>query len=239
MILKDVSFPTPTENILFDDVLLQMAEKGQIGDVLRFWESETMFVVLGRICKEEDDLKIAKLKEDHIPVVRRSSGGGTVLQGQGCFNYALILSKENDVCLNDIGKSYEYILTRVTKALALSGVDARFLPISDIALAKNQNKFSGNAQKRGKKYILHHGTVLYDFNLENIEKYLKIPKSIPEYRKDRSHLDFVTNIDVSLDKLKENFKNVFNISEECSRLSLEEQEYLMHMLKTREVIVEV
>ena len=91
MLLKDISFPTPEVNILFDEVLLFLAEKGQAGEVLRFWESPVPFIVLGRTGKEEDDIYLQKAKEHHIPVLRRASGGGTVLQGKGCLNYSLVL----------------------------------------------------------------------------------------------------------------------------------------------------
>ena len=58
MILKDISLKTPKENILYDEVLLHLAEQTQGNEVLRFWESPEHFVVLGRICKEREDIKI-------------------------------------------------------------------------------------------------------------------------------------------------------------------------------------
>ena len=45
MILKDISFKTPVENILYDDVLLTLAEQDKGGEVLRLWESEIVFIV--------------------------------------------------------------------------------------------------------------------------------------------------------------------------------------------------
>ena len=49
MILKDITLSTPEENIVYDEVLLSLAEQGQEGESLRFWESSSLFVVLGRI----------------------------------------------------------------------------------------------------------------------------------------------------------------------------------------------
>ena len=92
MQLRDISFPTPQENITFDDVLLNLAEKHEAGEYLRFWESPSVFVVLGRIGRAEIDVNATNTKTDGIPVLRRSSGGGTVVQGPGCLNYSLILS---------------------------------------------------------------------------------------------------------------------------------------------------
>ena len=57
MLLKDLTLNTPQENILYDDVLLHLAEQGQGGEILRFWESPEYFVVLGKISKEQEDIK--------------------------------------------------------------------------------------------------------------------------------------------------------------------------------------
>ena len=94
MVAKDISFETPQENILFDEVLLSLAEQKKSGEVLRFWESDKFFIVLGRTSSPVNDIHISAAVHDKIPVLRRSSGGGTVLQGKGCLNYSLILSKE-------------------------------------------------------------------------------------------------------------------------------------------------
>ena len=74
-------------NIDFDEVLLSLAEKHSRGEYLRFWEPSKVFIVLGRIGRAEIDVNLTHVQEDHIPVLRRSSGGGTVLQGPGCLNY--------------------------------------------------------------------------------------------------------------------------------------------------------
>ncbi len=196
MLLKDISFSTPQENIAFDDVLFQLADKNGDLEYLRFWESPVYFIVLGRIGREEDDINLNQARSDGVPVLRRSSGGGTVVQGKGCLNYTLILSKSNYPMLNDLRASYAWISQKIIDSLSPLGVKAVFRPISDIALENNEKKFSGNAQRRGKTHILHHGTILYDFNLELISKYLLMPKDIPQYRKSRGHNDFVTNVPI-------------------------------------------
>ena len=66
----------------------------------------------------------------------------------------------------------------------------------------SEKKFSGNAQRRAKQFILHHGTVLYDFSITDIERYLAAPKNAPEYRGGRSHCDFLANISISKEDIK-------------------------------------
>lgn len=237
MILKDISLQTPQENILYDDVLLHLAEQGQQGEILRFWESHQYFIVLGRVSKEQDDIKFDEVDKDHIPILRRSSGGGTVLQGKGCLNYSLVLSKGWDPHIADLRKSYQVILNKVIESLRQLGVDSKFCLTSDIALITNNKKISGNAQKRSKKFILHHGTILYDFDLEKIKQYLTIPKDIPEYRQGRSHLDFIANIPSSANKIKGAFEQVFKVAAQENCLNEKEHDCLQLFLDTKEINV--
>jgi lipoate-protein ligase A len=236
MLLKDISFQTPQENIFYDEVLLHLAEKKRPTEILRFWESPELFVCLGRICSEQEDLKADEIARDGIPVLRRCSGGGTVLQGKGCLNYSLILSKERDPQIADLRKSYQIILNKVISALKRLNVETDFYPVSDIALAGSQKKISGNAQKRCKKFILHHGTILYNFDLEMIERYLKVPSDIPEYRRRRSHLDFVTNVSLEESDIKDSLKNVFGVDRREDHLDAEERDCLNLFLDTKELI---
>src|SRR5580698_7669571 len=146
MQLRDISFLDPQDNIAFDDVLLSLAEKHEAGEYLRFWESPKIFIVLGRIGRAEIDVNSTQVQLDNVPVLRRSSGGGTVLQGPGCLNYTLVLSKQKHPELNDLRKSYEWISAKVIEALGAAGCEAYFRPTSDLATGQTEKKFSGNAQ---------------------------------------------------------------------------------------------
>ncbi len=229
MILKDLSFNSPEENILLDEALFVSADKGSGGEILRFWESPTVFIVLGRIGKEQDDVDMAAARKDKIPVLRRASGGGTVVQGPGCLNYTLILAKNTDPVIADLRQSYQWISQKIITALKNSDVEAVFRPISDIALSSNEKKFSGNAQRRGKNFILHHGTILYDFDLTLMARYLKMPKDVPEYRRNRSHTDFVTNIPMDPQVFKRSLAEIFAVKGEENRLETNEQALLQSL----------
>src|SRR3989338_4902348 len=172
-----------------------------------------------------------------MAVLRRSSGGGTVVQGRGCLNYSFILSKTFHPDIADLRKSYGFILNKVVAVLDSLGVRAVFMPISDIAFVNSQQKFSGNAQKRGKKCVLHHGTILYNFDLMKIDKYLCIPKAQPEYRQARAHLNFVTNVPLAVEAIKKGFYQEFNIQQIDSTLNKTESESLAKLVKDKNVIV--
>lgn len=239
MFLRDISFHSPEENILFDEVLFYLAEKEMKGEYLRFWESPMTFVVLGRISAWEDDVYIKKVKRYRIPVLRRFSGGGTVLQGRGCLNYTLVLSKRLHPELNDLRKSYEFILGKIIKALKRIGIEAVFYPISDLALKETKTKFSGNAQKRGKNAILHHGTILYCFEKELMKRFLKIPKSTPEYRKGRSHDNFTDNVPCSRLALKKAIRKEWQATNENNSLTPREEGLLGAFKKSKKIFIDL
>ncbi len=239
--LKDISFADPSQNILYDDVLLSLAEEGKLGNTLRIWESPVYFAVLGRTGKVEEDLDLDNLKADRVPVLRRSSGGGTVVQGPGCLNYSFVLSKETTPSLNDLRGSYHIILEGVLTLLSNLAIRPVFRPISDLALENSEKKFSGNAQRRGRNFILHHGTILYDFNLGRISRYLRMPKDIPEYRKGRSHGEFVTNISVAKKDLIAQFKSCYPPvdGQICTEPTFQEQDRLSQFLRLRPCVLKV
>jgi lipoate-protein ligase A len=238
MLSRDISFDGPDDNLLFDELLLARAEDGSGPETLRLWESPSYFVVLGRIGKPGEDCRPETILADRVPVCRRASGGGTVLQGPGCLNFSLVVSKDRDPALRDIRGSYEWILNKVIALLAPLGVAARFFPVSDLGLSGDRKKFSGNAQKRGRQFILHHGTILYDFDLDLISRYLRHPPDQPAYRNNRPHHEFVTNLPrVPPAELKEAFRRAFGCQDSRPALTAEDKEELRLLREQRQVFI--
>ena len=172
------------------------------------WESDSLFIVLGISNKEEKEVFLDKCQKDSIPIIKRASGGGTVLQGPGCLNYSLVLQIKEET--NTITSTNKWILSKQKKALqTLTKKPIQVKGHTDLTI--NQKKFSGNAQKRKRKTILFHGTILYNFQLEKIDYYLKHPPKEPPYRKKRSHDTFITNVKVPKEKLISALQNEWNI----------------------------
>src|SRR5271165_3148381 len=95
----DLTLPTPAENLALDEALLLRAEDGAGGEVLRLWEWPRPAVVLGAGCRLAEDVDEAACVADGVPILRRSSGGGTVLLGQGCLLFTLVLRHDRDAAL--------------------------------------------------------------------------------------------------------------------------------------------
>jgi len=217
MRLVDISFTSPRLNLIFDEFLLYLAQKK--GDsFLRFWEPEDYFIVLGKTSKQREELYSQKCKQDNIPVLRRCSGGASILQGRGCLNYAVVDRYESHPDYKGIKSCFGRILGLIAKALSKEGVRLDYTGISDLSF--KGKKVSGNSQKRGKNTFLVHGTLLYNFGIERVDTYLKIPLKTPACRKNRTNLDFLTNIPASCESIKQAVIEAFGAQESCSPSNL-------------------
>ena len=199
-----LTLPTITENLALDEALLLQAESAG-GEVLRVWEWPRYAVILGSGSKLAEDVNETACRADDVPILRRSSGGGTVLLGPGCLLYSLVLSYESSLALREIASSYAFILGRLTDALAdvLPGVERA--GTSDLAAIGR--KFSGNSQQRKRSHLLHHGTLLYDFNIACINRYLNMPVKQPDYRAKRTHEGFLMNLPADTTGLTERLRD--------------------------------
>ena len=210
----DLALPTPAENIARDEALLDAAERGEGGEVLRFWESPTYFVVVGYANKIETEVNVAACEARGIPILRRCSGGGTVVQGPGCLSYALVLSLADHAELRNITAANRFIMERHRAAIEAevrsqkSEVRIEVQGHTDLALVTRHpspaifQKFSGNAQRRRRRFILFHGTFLLNFDFAVVSELLPQPSRQPDYRQSRGHMSFLKNLNLPSDLVK-------------------------------------
>ena len=209
--LVHLSLTTPEENLALDEALLIESEDALAAgkdaadhEWLRLRESSRHFVVLGVSGKLREEVFVDRCRQLEIPILRRASGGGTVLQGPGCLNFTLILSLRDRPHLRDLHTSYRSILEQTVREVA---PEAELLGTSDLAIFRDTSpreaeKFSGNAQKRSRHALLHHGTILYNLDIGLLEQVLKTPPRQPDYRRDRSHTTFCRNLALPASDLK-------------------------------------
>jgi lipoate-protein ligase A len=202
----DLTLSNAADNLALDEAILLQAESSG-GEVLRVWEYERPVVVLGAGCRVADDVHEANCVADEVPILRRSSGGGTVLWGRGCLLYSVVLDYERSPLLNEIGSSYAFILGQIIAALSEVVPGLERAGTSDLAVG--ERKCSGSAQQRKRRHLLHHGTLLYDFELTQVSRYLRPPPRQPEYRAGREHMAFLCNLPLSGDELKRRLCDVW------------------------------
>ncbi len=76
------------------------------------------------------------------------------------------------------------------------------------------NKFSGNSQRRKKNFLLFHGTFLLNFDLALVGEFLRMPSKQPDYRANRNHGDFLTNLKIPAPKIKSALAEIWNATDE-------------------------
>jgi lipoate-protein ligase A len=204
----DLTLKTPQENLALDETLLDLCDQNDGEETLRFWSPKHYFVVLGYSNDAKVEVHRPYCLKKSIPILKRVSGGGTVLQGPGCLNYSLILKIKYHEGLQSITSTNRYIMDRHAAALAkLLKQPVEVKGHTDLVI--NNLKFSGNAQRRKREAVLFHGTFLLDFDMTMIEKTLKMPSKEPDYRKNRKHTDFLMNLGASQAHIKECLKNIW------------------------------
>jgi lipoate---protein ligase len=221
----DLAFDDPAHNLACDEALLELVETGQVKDeILRVWEPAQYFVVLGHANSIHAEVNFSACQEDRVTVLRRMSGGGTVLQGPGCFNYSLFLNATHR--FRTVKEGFRYVLERHKKIVqALTGREVALEGISDLAIGAR--KFSGNAQYRKSRAVLIHGTFLLDFDLSLIGRYLQLPSKQPAYRQDRSHVEFLMELPVLSAELCERLQESWNARSALDKIPTDRIEVLV------------
>jgi lipoate-protein ligase A len=222
----DLTFPTPEANLACEEALLDECEERGGPEVLRFWEHPRHFVVLGQSNHIASEIDLDACAREGIPVFRRRSGGGTVVQGPGCLNYALVLRMSADPAFGTITGTNGAVLQRIASALQPL-VEGRITLEGQSDLTIDGLKFSGNAQRRRLKTLLFHGTLLHGLDMALVERALRMPAKQPAYRNGRRHSNFLRSIPVESVRIKEALCEAWRATEVCHRVPTERMEELI------------
>jgi lipoate-protein ligase A len=216
----DLNLATPAEILAADEALLDWCESGQGDELLLFWEPRETFVVVGYANKVATEVNVTACEEKKVPIFRRCSGGGTVVQMPGGLNYSLILRIDEHAPTHNISSTNDYIMDRNCAAIQTVYPSSQ-LPSSNFHISVRGHtdlclgnlKFAGNSQRRRKNYLLFHGTLLLNCDLSLISELLLMPSLQPDYRASRTHADFVTNLNLPAETVKAAFAREWDVKE--------------------------
>lgn len=174
----------PRYNLALEEYVLKHLNTQE--DIILLWQNEPS-VIIGRNQNTIEEINSNYIKENDIHVVRRISGGGAVYHDFGNLNYTFVTNN-----LKDNLNNYRKFTEPVIQALNELGVPAEFSGRNDIVV--DGKKFSGNAQSFHRNRMYHHGTILYDANLEMVSKVLQVQLDKIESKGIKSNRSRVTNI---------------------------------------------
>ena len=148
-------------------------------------------VVLGISGKPHQLMDVRRALDDGVRVIKRFSGGGTVIVDRDTQFVTLVM---NAAAVPDLALFPRQIM-EWTGTLYGGRPHGVFADMPGWQLRENdyvigERKVGGNAQSISKDRWLHHTSFLWDFREETM-KYLTNPAKQPRYRANRSHSDFL------------------------------------------------
>ena len=155
-------------------------------DIFMLWQNEPT-VVIGKNQNAHAEMNMDFVEKNHIHIARRITGGGAVYHDLGNLNYTFISSNKAKE-----GIDFEYFTRPIIEALASVGVMAELSGRNDLIV--NGKKISGNAQHTASGRTLHHGTLLFDSELDVLSSALKVDEEKIKSKGIKSTRSRVTNI---------------------------------------------
>ena len=159
MIYLEKQSTDPYYNIAAEEIAL----KSRNEDILMLWINDESIVV-GKHQNTIAEVNQNYVSKHDIPVIRRLSGGGTVYHDNGNINYSVITTVENKERSIDFQKFTDPIV----KFLEKHGHRATFHGKTNLGI--NGQKFSGNAAHIFRNRVIHHGTILFNSDLNKLEQ---------------------------------------------------------------------
>ena len=179
-------------HLALDEALLDAAEAGLAGETLRIWEFAEPTAVLGRGSKISVEVDQRRCEAESIPIVRRCSGGASIVAGPGCLMYSIVLDMRQRPELRRLDAAHQFVIESLKSSIntLLPGISMQ----GTCDLTWNDRKFSGNSLRVARDHLLYHGTLLYAADLPQISRCLGTPPRQPQYRQGRDHASFITNV---------------------------------------------
>jgi len=171
-IIDEGEYSEPMHHAL-DEVLTRRLDEGTMQPTLRFWYRNDKAVPLGRFQAFENEVQHDYAQDNDVTIVRRITGGGAMYVEPGnVVTYSMYLPR--DMVPDDIEQSYAELDSWVLDALRQAGLEVEHQPLNDIM--HPDGKIGGAAQLRKTDAVLHHATLSYDLNIEEMLRVLRIGK---------------------------------------------------------------
>lgn len=189
----DPSGPLDIEGFVEDDDLIA-ATRTDGATRMRVYRLPSPVVVLGRGSDPGVELDVDACVRDRIPVLRRRGGGCAVVIDPGNVIVSVTTAMSG---LAGHRIAFERISAWLVDALARMGIPGvRREGSSDLALG--DRKVAGACIYRPRDSVYYSASVLVKPDVSLVERYLRHPPREPEYRRGRSHREFMGALGVAV-----------------------------------------
>lgn len=189
MIYVDSGSTSPYFNFALEYYLITEKDLGD--SVFLFWRTAPTLMV-GKFQNTLEEINEKYVASHGINVVRRMSGGGTIYTDMGGWQFTFISKGSGEISFSD----YISPVVGALRSLGVTGAD--FNGRNDLVI--DGKKFSGNAQYMHNGYTLHHGSLLFATDIEQMVKSVTVDEYKVVSKGIKSVKDRVTNISDHLER---------------------------------------
>ncbi len=237
--IPDLDLRAPATNIALEESIARSVSSGAAPPTVRFWRNGNA-AILGRSQSAGTELNLRQCSDSGLPVIRRPSGGGTVLHHPENLNYSLYLPEPGS---GTVREESIRLSRPVADALGEFGIEPRIKPNG---LYVGEDKIGGTAESR-RWGLLHHGTLLLgnsdlmgsmeDILMAKREDYERLEPKLPSKPSDVTNLDDLSGGRVKLEGLIENLRDRFaarlNLTPVKGRVSEEEWKFASRLAEDK------
>ncbi|MFC2137655.1 biotin/lipoate A/B protein ligase family protein [Bacteroidota bacterium] len=219
----------PYFNIAAEEYLL----KNYYEDIFLLYQNDPS-IIIGKHQNVVKEINQKYVYEKSLPVIRRLTGGGTVYHDLGNINFTFILNGEKGKLIDF--KKYTRPIVDFLQKIEINAV-----------LGERNNifidgyKISGNAEHIFKNRVLHHGTLLFNTNLDNLAKSIDtqysnyIDKSVNSIRSKVTNIENYLKNKIEIGEFSEmliqSIKNKYNCK--TYKLDKTEIETIQNLIKSK------
>ncbi len=171
--LLDTGPRTAAENMALDEVFLELKAQGKIPHTLRFLQFTNPAVLVGHHQSVEEEVRLDYCRLRGIEINRRLTGGGALYWGRRELGWEVFISKNHPRIPSKIEDLYRVMGEASALGLRTLGCQAYARPRNDVEIHGRKVSGTGGTELSGA--ILFQGTVLVDFDVDEMLRALRIP----------------------------------------------------------------
>ncbi|HYA93882.1 MAG TPA: DUF116 domain-containing protein [Thermodesulfobacteriota bacterium] len=232
--LIDTGARSGAENMALDDALLEWKAAETIPNTLRFLQFSSPTVLVGHHQSIEEEVRLDYCRAHGIDINRRLTGGGALYWGKNELGWEIYISKEDPRVPSRIEDLYRKMGEAAALGLRHLGVRAYFRPRNDVEIRGRKISGTGGTELSGA--ILFQGTLLVDFDVDEMLRSLRIPTEKLQDKEIESVKERVTCLKWELGRtpsiqavkasLTKGFEDAFAVRFENKPLTVEEENLL-------------
>lgn len=174
----------PAFNLALEQYVFDKMDRSK--EYFMLWQNDNA-VIVGKNQNTFAEVNPKIIEEKGVKVIRRLSGGGAVYHDLGNLNFTFIMDAKNTEELD-----IKLFCEPVAALLQELGADATINGRNDITIAGK--KFSGNSQYLKEGRIMHHGTIMFDSDLDLVAAVLHVAGDKFQSKAAKSVKSRVTNV---------------------------------------------